>query len=85
MFSHRLVEVLCHRNICALSLLVQLFLARAGKVPSSCQDRILRKEGARLVRFRWYGENTGDPNTEVYVERKVGDPEGIATLTVTVH
>mmetsp|Transcript_22111 Transcript_22111/g.50586 ORF Transcript_22111/g.50586 Transcript_22111/m.50586 type:complete len:660 (+) Transcript_22111:58-2037(+) len=38
----------------------------------SCyQDRILRKEGARLVRFRWYGENTGDPNTEVYVERKV--------------
>ena len=35
------------------------------------RDRILRKEGARLVRFRWYGPNEGSPDQEVFVERKV--------------
>jgi hypothetical protein len=39
---------------------------------SKCyQERILRREGARLVRFRWYGENHGEADKEVYVERKV--------------
>ena len=35
------------------------------------RDRILRKEGARLVRFRWYGPNEGSPDQEVFIERKV--------------
>jgi len=35
------------------------------------QERIKREEGARLVRFRWYGENALEPDKEIYVERKV--------------
>ena len=35
------------------------------------RDRILRKEGARLVRFRWYGPNEGSPDQEVFIERKI--------------
>ena len=35
------------------------------------RQRILRKEGARLLRFRWYGSNEGSPDQEIFVERKV--------------
>lgn len=35
------------------------------------RQRILRKEGARLVRFRWYGANEGSPDQEVFIERKI--------------
>jgi SPX domain protein involved in polyphosphate accumulation len=35
------------------------------------KQRILRKEGARLVRFRWYGPNEGSPDQEIFIERKV--------------
>ena len=35
------------------------------------KQRILRKEGARLVRFRWYGTNEGSPDQEIFIERKV--------------
>eukprot|EP00929_Paragymnodinium_shiwhaense_P054607 TRINITY_DN2737_c0_g1_i1.p1 TRINITY_DN2737_c0_g1~~TRINITY_DN2737_c0_g1_i1.p1 ORF type:complete len:811 (-),score=180.44 TRINITY_DN2737_c0_g1_i1:383-2815(-) len=35
------------------------------------QERIRREEAARLVRFRWYGENDFGPNKEVFVERKI--------------
>mmetsp|Transcript_24076 Transcript_24076/g.66992 ORF Transcript_24076/g.66992 Transcript_24076/m.66992 type:complete len:685 (+) Transcript_24076:97-2151(+) len=35
------------------------------------QERIHREEGARLVRFRWYGENNWEPNKEIFVERKI--------------
>jgi len=34
-------------------------------------ERIRREEGARLVRFRWYGENNLEPELDVYVERKI--------------
>mmetsp|Transcript_69361 Transcript_69361/g.225177 ORF Transcript_69361/g.225177 Transcript_69361/m.225177 type:complete len:700 (-) Transcript_69361:114-2213(-) len=34
-------------------------------------DRIRREEGARLVRFRWYGENNMEPNKDIFVERKI--------------
>jgi len=34
-------------------------------------ERIHREEGARLVRFRWYGENNLEPDKEVFVERKI--------------
>ncbi len=34
-------------------------------------QRILRKEGARLVRFRWYGYNEGSPDQDIFIERKV--------------
>jgi len=37
----------------------------------SYQERIHREEGARLVRFRWYGENNLEPDKEVYIERKI--------------
>lgn len=37
----------------------------------SYQERIHRRESARLVRFRWYGENSFEPDKEIYVERKV--------------
>eukprot|EP00931_Biecheleriopsis_adriatica_P045983 TRINITY_DN26372_c0_g1_i1.p1 TRINITY_DN26372_c0_g1~~TRINITY_DN26372_c0_g1_i1.p1 ORF type:complete len:698 (+),score=163.54 TRINITY_DN26372_c0_g1_i1:60-2096(+) len=37
----------------------------------SYQERIRREEGARLVRFRWYGENNCEDDKEVYVERKI--------------
>ena len=35
------------------------------------RQRILRKEGARLVRFRWYGNNEGSPDQDIFIERKV--------------
>ena len=35
------------------------------------RQRILRKEGARLVRFRWYGYNEGSPDQDIFIERKV--------------
>lgn len=35
------------------------------------KQRIMRREGARLVRFRWYGSNEGSPDQEVFIERKV--------------
>lgn len=35
------------------------------------QERIKREEGARLVRFRWYGENLWEGDHEIYVERKI--------------
>ncbi|CAE7490839.1 VTC4 [Symbiodinium microadriaticum] len=38
---------------------------------TSYQERIRREEGARLVRFRWYGENSQEPDKEIYVERKI--------------
>mmetsp|Transcript_118925 Transcript_118925/g.361773 ORF Transcript_118925/g.361773 Transcript_118925/m.361773 type:complete len:677 (+) Transcript_118925:109-2139(+) len=34
-------------------------------------ERIRREEGARLVRFRWYGENNLEPDKEIFVERKI--------------
>lgn len=34
-------------------------------------QRIMRKEGARLVRFRWYGSNEGSPDQDIFIERKV--------------
>mmetsp|Transcript_76774 Transcript_76774/g.225400 ORF Transcript_76774/g.225400 Transcript_76774/m.225400 type:complete len:679 (+) Transcript_76774:84-2120(+) len=34
-------------------------------------ERIRREEGARLVRFRWYGENNLEDDKEIYVERKI--------------
>merc|ERR1712190_60171 len=37
----------------------------------SYNERIRREEGARLVRFRWYGENNFEPDMDVYVERKI--------------
>lgn len=37
----------------------------------SYRERIRREEGARLVRFRWYGENNWEPDKEIYVERKI--------------
>mmetsp|Transcript_67002 Transcript_67002/g.160552 ORF Transcript_67002/g.160552 Transcript_67002/m.160552 type:complete len:660 (-) Transcript_67002:62-2041(-) len=39
---------------------------------ASCyDDRIHRKEGARLVRFRWYGQNNKEDDKTIYIERKV--------------
>mmetsp|Transcript_36114 Transcript_36114/g.107231 ORF Transcript_36114/g.107231 Transcript_36114/m.107231 type:complete len:686 (+) Transcript_36114:60-2117(+) len=38
---------------------------------ASYQERIHRKEGARLLRFRWYGENNLEDDKEIYVERKI--------------
>ncbi|CAE7706339.1 VTC4 [Symbiodinium pilosum] len=38
---------------------------------TSYQERIRREEGARLVRFRWYGENNQETDKEIYVERKI--------------
>eukprot|EP00930_Biecheleria_cincta_P034599 TRINITY_DN23890_c0_g1_i1.p1 TRINITY_DN23890_c0_g1~~TRINITY_DN23890_c0_g1_i1.p1 ORF type:complete len:697 (-),score=123.13 TRINITY_DN23890_c0_g1_i1:230-2272(-) len=35
------------------------------------QERIRREEGARLVRFRWYGENKWEDDKEIFVERKI--------------
>ena len=35
------------------------------------KQRILRKEGARLVRLRWYGPNEGSPDQDIFVERKI--------------
>lgn len=35
------------------------------------QERIRREEGARLARFRWYGENNQEPDKEIFVERKI--------------
>eukprot|EP00744_Colponema_vietnamica_P007778 GILI01011149.1.p1 GENE.GILI01011149.1~~GILI01011149.1.p1 ORF type:complete len:736 (+),score=270.77 GILI01011149.1:82-2289(+) len=32
--------------------------------------RMDREEGAELIRFRWYGENDGSDDKEVYIERK---------------
>mmetsp|Transcript_44798 Transcript_44798/g.115938 ORF Transcript_44798/g.115938 Transcript_44798/m.115938 type:complete len:687 (+) Transcript_44798:74-2134(+) len=37
----------------------------------SYQERIHREEGARLVRFRWYGENNLEDDKEIFVERKI--------------
>eukprot|EP00922_Rhytidocystis_sp_ex-Travisia-forbesii_P061566 GHVS01091226.1.p1 GENE.GHVS01091226.1~~GHVS01091226.1.p1 ORF type:complete len:536 (-),score=76.79 GHVS01091226.1:1020-2627(-) len=37
-----------------------------------CYDqRIMRREGAELIRFRWYGHNIGDDETPIFVERKI--------------
>jgi len=38
---------------------------------TSYQERIFRQQGARLVRFRWYGENDGSVEKEVFIERKI--------------
>lgn len=38
---------------------------------TSYQERIRREEGARLVRFRWYGENNQEDDKEIYIERKI--------------
>lgn len=38
---------------------------------TSYQERIRREEGARLVRFRWYGENSQEDDKEIYIERKI--------------
>ncbi|CAJ1382666.1 unnamed protein product, partial [Effrenium voratum] len=35
------------------------------------RERIRREEGARLVRFRWYGENNQEDDKEIYIERKI--------------
>jgi SPX domain protein involved in polyphosphate accumulation len=35
------------------------------------KQRIMRKEGARLVRFRWYGTNEGSRDQDIFIERKV--------------
>ena len=35
------------------------------------KERIRRLESARLLRFRWYGQNDGSKSKEVFVERKV--------------
>jgi SPX domain protein involved in polyphosphate accumulation len=37
----------------------------------SYEERLLRKEGARLLRLRWYGRNEGNADKEIYVERKI--------------
>jgi len=37
----------------------------------SYQERIRREEGARLLRFRWYGENNMEPDKDIYIERKI--------------
>ena len=37
----------------------------------SYHDRINRREGARLVRFRWYGRNDGNSDKEIFLERKI--------------
>lgn len=37
----------------------------------SYRSRIRREEGARLVRFRWYGENDFSLSKEIFVERKI--------------
>ena len=34
-------------------------------------DRLLRKEGSRLLRMRWYGRNDGRDDKEIFIERKV--------------
>lgn len=44
----------------------------------SYNERIRREEGARLVRFRWYGENNGEDDKDIFVERKVHH-EGFAS------
>lgn len=36
----------------------------------SYYERLRRLEGAELIRCRWYGENKGEPYTEIFVERK---------------
>mmetsp|Transcript_45705 Transcript_45705/g.129041 ORF Transcript_45705/g.129041 Transcript_45705/m.129041 type:complete len:561 (-) Transcript_45705:620-2302(-) len=33
-------------------------------------NRIMRLEGAELIRFRWYGFNDAQPDKEIFVERK---------------
>ncbi len=35
------------------------------------QERMYRAEGSRLVRFRWYGDNDGDEEKRIFVERKI--------------
>ncbi len=37
----------------------------------SYRQRINREEGARLVRFRWYENNQGEPDKEIFIERKI--------------
>lgn len=37
----------------------------------SYRERIRREEGARLVRFRWYGENNLEPDKDIFIERKI--------------
>ncbi|SOV12391.1 vacuolar transporter chaperone, putative [Plasmodium gaboni] len=37
--------------------------------------RILRYENAQLIRFRWYNNNDGDPNKEIFIERKTHHEE----------
>eukprot|EP00884_Botryococcus_braunii_P018805 jgi/Botrbrau1/5608/Bobra.97_2s0031.1 len=34
-------------------------------------SRLRKEDGAQVVRIRWYGERTDDPNFKVWVERKV--------------
>lgn len=36
----------------------------------SYERRLLRLEGAQLVRFRWYGTNDGQDDKEIFIERK---------------
>lgn len=49
------------------SLISSVYLDNAGL--DVYRARLLREEGATLVRLRWYGDTVGD-ETEVYVERK---------------
>ncbi|KNG76727.1 polyphosphate synthetase VTC4 [Plasmodium falciparum IGH-CR14] len=37
--------------------------------------RILRYENAQLIRFRWYNENEGDKNKDIFIERKTHHEE----------
>ncbi|KYO01101.1 vacuolar transporter chaperone, putative [Plasmodium reichenowi] len=37
--------------------------------------RILRYENAQLIRFRWYNDNEGDPNKDIFIERKTHHEE----------
>ncbi|SOS77485.1 vacuolar transporter chaperone, putative [Plasmodium sp. gorilla clade G1] len=37
--------------------------------------RILRYENAQLIRFRWYNENEGDQNKDIFIERKTHHEE----------
>ena len=34
-------------------------------------ERMYRAEGSRLLRFRWYGQNDGDDEKSIFVERKI--------------
>eukprot|EP00923_Selenidium_pygospionis_P038101 GHVN01066592.1.p1 GENE.GHVN01066592.1~~GHVN01066592.1.p1 ORF type:complete len:181 (+),score=12.58 GHVN01066592.1:818-1360(+) len=36
----------------------------------SYRRRIAKLEGATLIRFRWYGDNLGEKDKEIFIERK---------------